>query len=147
MWSKAINSVLITILALSCYGCSSESRIKEEVYPVNDNGLTYGNLYDVERAKEMYIADHPDLDLDNGDQEVCSEWMPDLLAVVSDDGKDGYVLTEEFMRVPSSPAEAIWLSRLSANGLIVYNVYDADTMEIIGVFTESGDKNEDFNDN
>lgn len=146
MWSRIISSALTFLLALFCYGCSSHTG-KKEVYPVNDNGLTYGNLYDVERARELYIAEHPDLDLSSGDQEIRSEWMPDLLAVVSDDGKEGYVLTEEFMRVPNSPAEAIELSRLSANGLIVYNVYDAYTMEIIGVFTEGGDINEGFDDN
>ena len=87
-------------------------------YEVNCNGQTYGSGFNV-----TYVED-----------------LPDLISVVGDNGKVGYVRTDEFLGdAPSSPEEAMKIQESLDNGTykpIVYNVYSSDGKTIIDTFTE-----------
>lgn len=88
-------------------------------YEVNENGQTYGT--DVESP---YIDD-----------------LPDLMSVIGDHGKQGYVYRDELLGdPPSSPEEALEQQKSIENGTYtpkVYNVYEADGETIIDTLTES----------
>ncbi|MBQ7012910.1 MAG: hypothetical protein IJN11_03215 [Oscillospiraceae bacterium] len=88
-------------------------------YEVNENGQTYGK-----NMESPYIED-----------------IPDLIAVVGDHGKRGYVYRDELIGMPpSSPEEAEALHKSLENGTYtpkVYNVYEADGVTIIDTFTET----------
>lgn len=80
-------------------------------YPVNENGQTYGGGMD---------ADYP-------------EDMPDLIAVVGDNGVHGYIYAAEtYGDAPRTPAEAL---RVSGEKKI-YNVYLSDGVTVVDTFTE-----------
>ncbi len=88
-------------------------------YDVNESGQTYGSgLY------ANYISD-----------------LPDLIAVVGDSGRNGYVYAEDFIGdEPSSPEEAVRLMEAKKNGTYkapVLTVYDSDGKTVIDTFTEN----------
>ena len=88
-------------------------------YEVNENGQTYGTDID-----SPYIED-----------------LPDLMAVIGDHGKQGYVYRDELIGAPpSSPEEAVEQQKALENETYtpkVYNVYEADGVTIIDTFTET----------
>ena len=88
-------------------------------YEVNENGQTYGT-----NIESPYVED-----------------FPDLIAVIGDNGKQGYVYMDEFVGTsPSSPEEAEAQTKSLENGTYtpkVYNVYEADGVTIIDTFTET----------
>ena len=88
-------------------------------YEVNENGQTYGTDID-----SPYVED-----------------LPDLMAVIGDHGKQGYVYRDEFLGdPPSSPEEAVAIQKSIENGTYipkVYNVYESDGVTIIDTFTET----------
>ena len=88
-------------------------------YEVNENGQTYGTDID-----SPYVED-----------------LPDLMAVIGDHGKQGYVYRDEFLGdPPSSPEEAVEIQKSIENGTYipkVYNVYESDGVTIIDTFTET----------
>lgn len=87
-------------------------------YPVNENGQTYGTTGDAN-----YVEDYPD-----------------LIAVIGDSGKQGYIYREDFLGdVPSSLEEAVEIENTIRNGTYVprsVKVYDADGVTVIDTFTE-----------
>lgn len=88
-------------------------------YEVNENGQTYGTDID-----SPYVED-----------------LPDLMAVIGDHGKQGYVYRDEFLGdPPSNPEEAVEIQKSIENGTYipkVYNVYESDGVTIIDTFTET----------
>ncbi|MBO5319823.1 MAG: hypothetical protein J6B01_08490 [Ruminococcus sp.] len=90
-------------------------------YPVNKNGQTYGSCADA-----VYIEDHPD-----------------LVSVVGNDGKVGYIYKEDMLgEDPSCPEEAVKMmeerKKAEENGTYtpkVCNVYASDGETIIDTFT------------
>lgn len=137
--APSVIAVLAACVLASClFGCESEQEaFKRSFFPVNSAGLTYGSALDVDEARERYIEAHPEIDLSQGDSEVTEATTPDLLAATSDDGVDGYIMTEKLPGDPATPAEALELTRRYEEGIFV-DVYDAETMEIIGVLTLGG---------
>lgn len=87
-------------------------------YEVNENGQTYGKDID-----SPYVED-----------------LPDLMAVIGDHGKQGYVYRDEFLGdPPSSPEEAVEIQKSIENGTYipkVLNVYESDGETIIDTITE-----------
>ncbi len=88
-------------------------------YPVNENGQTYGTT-----KNANYIEDYPD-----------------LIAVIGDSGKHGYIYRAYFLGdVPSSLEEAVEIENTIRNGTYVprsVKVYDADGVTVIDTFTEN----------
>lgn len=76
---------------------------------------------------------------------ILDEDTPDLIAVVSDNGKAGYVYASEFFTpLPSCPEEAVTQQKARdkaiADGTYVprsINVYESDGETLIDTFTES----------
>lgn len=87
-------------------------------YAVNANGQTYGTSGD---------ANYP-------------EDYPDLIAVIGDSGKQGYVYREDFLGdLAASPEEAVEIENTIRNGTYVprsVKVYDSDGVTVIDTFTE-----------
>ena len=87
-------------------------------YEVNENGQTYGTDID-----SPYVED-----------------LPDLMAVIGDHGKQGYVYRDELLGdPPSSPEEAVEIQKSIENGTYipkVLNVYESDGETIIDTITE-----------
>lgn len=87
-------------------------------YEVNENGQTYGTDID-----SPYVED-----------------LPDLMAVIGDHGKQGYVYRDEFFGdKPSSPEEAVEIQKSIDNGTYIprsLNVYEADGKTVIDTLTE-----------
>lgn len=102
----------------------SDSAMTDEVkhekfdYDINTDGKTFGSGFDA-----MYIED-----------------MHDLFSVVGDNGKIGFVYTDEFLGdSPSSPEEAVKIQESIDNGTYspkVFNVYESDGKTVIDTFTE-----------
>lgn len=90
-------------------------------HSVNENGQTYGTAGGI-----------TDLSL-----------LPDLIAVVGDNGHEGYIYREDFMgEDPESPEEAVAIQESLENGTYVpkvFNVYESDGVTVIDTFTESVD--------
>lgn len=129
------------VLASCLFGCESEQEaFKRSFFPVNSAGLTYGNALDVDEARERYIEAHPGMDLSQRNGEMVDATTPDLLAATSNEGVDGYILTEKLQENPATPAEALELTKRYEEGIFV-DVYDAETMEIVGVLTLGGKSN------
>ncbi len=93
------------------------SHIKTN-YSVNKNGQTYGILSD-----SVYIEDNPR-----------------LVAVIGDNGREGYVYFEEFIAGPETREEARKMREDLEAGRYVpksINVYEADGKTVIDTFTET----------
>lgn len=91
---------------------------KIEKYSVNANGQTYGAPGD-----SPYVED-----------------LPDLMLVVGDNGKEGYVYKDEFLKHPETIEEIQAYMASLENGTYVpavYNVYAADGVTVIDTFTET----------
>ena len=88
-------------------------------YSVNDYGQTYGTDYNV----------------------TYPENLPDLIGVIGDNGKQGYVYSDEFYcDPPSSPEEAVKITESMLDGTYepkVFTVYAVDGKTAIDTFTES----------
>lgn len=86
-------------------------------YALNSNGQTYGN------ANAENVQD-----------------LPDLAAVVGDNGYRGYVYSRELLGdSPSSPSDAVERQEAKDNGTYVpkvLNVYEVDGITVIDTFTE-----------
>lgn len=91
---------------------------KDIDYSINKDGQTYGSGFNV-----AYI-----------------ENLPDLISVVGDNGKVGYVYANELLGdAPASPEEAIKIQESIDNGTYipkVYSVYEADGKTVVDTFTE-----------
>lgn len=91
-------------------------------YKINSNGKTYGS-----GSAALYVED-----------------MPDLMRVIGDNGKEGYVYTSEVIGdPPASPEEAIRIQEENeAKGYTpteVLNVYDSEGNNVIDTFTIQND--------
>lgn len=99
-------------------GLTKEIAHNKPDYETNNDGKTFGSSADV-----MYVED-----------------LPDLIAVVGDNGKEGFVYADEFIGdVPSSLDEIKLIRESMRNGTYVpkvYNVYESDGKTIIDTFTE-----------
>lgn len=68
--------------------------------------------------------------------------QPDLVAVVADDGQDGYVLLGDLAAVASSPADALRWPDEDRRGGSTVPVYESDGATRIGTFTVDDDPTE-----
>ncbi len=88
-------------------------------YEINESGQTYGSTPD-----SVYLEDYPD-----------------LIAVIGDNGRQGYIYKEDFIgNPPDSPEEAEKIAEAQHNGTYVpktVNVYDSDGKTVIDTFTEN----------
>ena len=87
------------------------------VYEVNENGQTIGFIPDGATEDEF----------------------PDLIPVIGDNGKAGYIYERELFGTPSSPEEAMKIHEAIENGTYEpksVNVYEADGKTVIDTFTE-----------
>lgn len=135
---KKISSILAAIFLclLVFVGCKTSAPLSHEYFPVNQAGLSYGAAFD-ESAVAAFLADHPDYDPEEDYDLMCDACVPELVSVSSEDSADGYVLEEDLREEPATPADAMELTKRNSEGYYV-NVYDADTMEIIGVYKIGG---------
>lgn len=87
-------------------------------YEINENGQTYGSAPD----------------------SVYPEDFPDLISVIGDNGKQGYVYKEDYIGdLPDSPEEAEKIAEAQHNGTYeprTVNVYASDGKTVIDTFTE-----------
>ena len=118
------------LLAVFLVGCSSTEKTSHDYFPVNDAGYSYGSGSD-EFVRERYIKEF-------GYPETNEEWQnymrittPDLIAAVNEDGLEGYVFDSETRSEPKTLEEAAEVTKLHDVGFEV-NMYDAETMEVIG---------------
>ena len=91
---------------------------RTEAYSVNTNGLTYGTAGDAPYAEDL----------------------PDLMLAVGDNGKLGYVYTEELFKGPETPEEVMAYMASINNGTYVpavINVYESDGVTVIDTLTET----------
>ncbi len=102
----------------------TKNVVQEEpnVYRTNSSGETYGSS-----ANALYIED-----------------FPDLMAVIGDNGKEGYVRTIDMIgEAPASPEEALKIQENSArrgNPPTIINVYDSDGKTVIDTYTMQNSK-------
>lgn len=101
------SAVLALSIVPALSGCATQ-----EGYPANSEGYTYGEA-----------PENP----------AEGEEFPDLVAVLSDQGDLGYVFWEETSAVPETPKDAAAVNE-EMDGKVL-DVYDAETMEVIGTFT------------
>lgn len=109
-----------------------EQSFNKPDYPINKNGQTYGEIYN-----------------------VMPENYPDLIGVFATNGKEGYVYKEDFVSeyVPQSPEEAVEymnvLEKLNNQGIYfqVVPVYESDGKNVIGDFEISIDVGLSFEKN
>ena len=130
LWCAAV------LLAVFLIGCSSAEKTSHDYFPVNDAGYSYGSGSD-EFVQERYIKEF-------GYPETNEEWQdyrrittPDLVAVVADDGSVGYAFERDFGEDPKTLEEAAQIAERYEKGFSV-DVYDAETMEVIGAHTIEG---------
>ncbi|MBR3971042.1 MAG: hypothetical protein IKJ87_08195 [Ruminococcus sp.] len=94
----------------------TEISEEENQYEVNENGQTYGSNPDATSLEEL----------------------PDLVAVLGDNGNEGYIYAADFWSaVLSSPEEALAMQESYAPR--VFDVYESDGVTVIDTFTE-GDR-------
>ena len=133
-YSYTLTAVLLCLFALA--GCKASAPLSHEYFPVNQAGFSYGVAFD-ESAVAAFLADHPDYDPEKDYDLMRDACVPELVSVSSEDSADGYVLEEDLQEEPATPADAMELTKRNSEGYYV-NVYDADTMEIIGVYKIGG---------
>lgn len=128
--------VVASALALTLSACSPTKKDSHSYFPVNDAGYSYGSGDD-EFVQERYMREF-------GYPETNEEWQdymyattPELIAVTTQDGAEGYIFSYVFMHVPESIEEAQEITKNYEEGFEV-DVYDAQTMEIIGTMTLGG---------
>ena len=87
-------------------------------YEINENGQTYGTTPD-----SVYLEDYPD-----------------LISVIGNNGKQGYIYKEDYIGdLPDSPEEAEKIAEAQHNGTDeprTFNVYASDGKTVIDTFTE-----------
>ena len=87
-------------------------------YEINENGQTYGTTPD-----SVYLEDYPD-----------------LISVIGDNGKQGYIYKEDYIGdLPDSPEDAEKIAEAQHNGTYeprTVNVYASDGKTVIDTFTE-----------
>lgn len=96
-------------------GSVPDARALESLPPVatNENGQTYGSIVQAKSADDI----------------------PDLIRVIGDNGREGYVYESEYNTPPpASPEEALRLS----GQVIVLRVYLADGETVVDTFTIGG---------
>lgn len=87
-------------------------------YEINENGQTYGTT-----PNSVYLEDYPD-----------------LISVIGDNGKQGYIYKEDYIGdLPDSPDDAEKIAEAQHNGTYeprTVNVYASDGKTVIDTFTE-----------
>ncbi len=123
--ASAVSAALVPPLE-SPVGVSAPEGInavpaKPPVYPVNDDGLTYGSLRDA----------------------ISVDTEPDLIFVAATNGKLGYVYKTDLDRADGTtaalasktPEERLaWQAEREAAGTIVVSVYGVDGKTVVGEF-------------
>lgn len=114
------------------YGISSSENV---VY--YDAGMTSI----VEHSKTAYETNENGQTFGSGKDVIYPEDLPDLISVVGDSGKKGYICSSELIGdAPSSLEEAVKIHEANNSGVYtpkVYNVYESDGKTIIDTFTET----------
>ena len=130
---QAFFVILILVCLLFLSSCSNLTKDTSEVsgdvstseaisaYETNENGQTYGSASSEE------------------------DELPDLIAVIAENGKQGYVYKEGFTgEIPKSPDEAAKTPKESAD--IVIPVYESDGTTEIGTYRISEKDNTQLSD-
>lgn len=131
---KGILAAAVFVLAAVLAGCSPTVPSSHEFFPVNEAGLSYGIGYD-EAAQTRYIEKYGQPETQEEFELFYAATTPELVAVIGDNGEEGYVLSRELMLVPSSPKKALeFMEEWSETGQKL-DVYDAETMAIIDSYT------------
>lgn len=134
LWHKVLSAVAAAIVVIGGVGGGvlllgkgggvdpmtdiegTEISEEENQYEVNENGQTYGSNPDATSLEEL----------------------PDLVAVLGDNGNEGYIYAADFWSaVLSSPEEALAMQESYAPR--VFDVYESDGVTVIDTFTE-GDR-------
>ena len=90
--------------------------VEPPVYPVNEQGLTYGSVADA----------------------YSYETEPDLIAAVGEGGIDGYVYADDLRGpVPTSPEEVLAIMNARGEGPRTIPLYKSDGRTVIGEFLVS----------
>lgn len=128
--SFIVLTLIFLVFLSSCTNLSKEnSGVPSDVstteaistYKINENGQTYGSASSEE------------------------DELPDLIAVIAENGKQGYVYKEDFTgEMPKSPDEAAELPKESDN--IVIPVYESDGTTEIGTYKISEEHNTQSSD-
>ena len=127
VWICTTLAVLIAVvfLLLGCAVPEQTRRIGDVEYPVNANGQTYGSSMDAFMSlPEGKVGDD------------VIDYLPDLVAVTSPDGQEGYVLKEDFLPpAPRTPEEA---AAMAKEGSHTVPLYDEDGVTVIGSWQTTG---------
>ena len=128
-------AVALAALILSCIsGCASEgsadskgpSKAEDSVaWPVNEVGLTYGSLSDIEYEGLL-------------DSEELAALSPQLVLAIGDDGvTEGYVYYSDLNELPPDDPDEMqeWIENREASKTIP--LYDIDGVTVIGTFSKS----------
>jgi hypothetical protein len=122
---------LSTMLAFASVGLWNRGLEKPPIYPVNENGLTYGSAADA----------------------ISIETEPDLISAVGVDGVEGYVYSKDLQgEMPKTPEEAVTITKALEEKLSTANpnepviirtipLYDVDGKTVIGEFAITNFKN------
>lgn len=124
---------------LCCSACSTGGSETSNCFEVNKAGLSYGTDLDVASAVERYIEREGQPYSDEEMERLSEECYPDLIAVEASNGKVGYVYWDQLYSVPSSPDEALQFNKMIRKEGIALEVYDAETMEVVGTYVIGGD--------
>lgn len=135
-----VASCLVTVVALTLVltlsACGPTKKDSHSYFPVNDAGYSYGSGDD-EFVQERYMREFGYPETDEEWQDYMRATTPDLVSVNTQDGVEGYIFSDVFTHVPESIEEALEITKMNEQGFEV-DVYDAQTMEVIGTMTIGG---------
>ncbi len=136
---KILSSALVALSLLAGFSAASIPLVyaqKESAVVYNDAGMTETEKH----VDGNYKANASGQTYGNAVDSVYIEDLPDLVSVIGDNGKEGYVYTHELFDSPSSPEEAMKEQEAIENGSYVpkvLNVYNSDGTTVIDTLTET----------
>lgn len=133
-----------------------DSAIMQEVKNENANKERIVMYYDADMTQEVE-HNYPDYSINASGQTYgigeanYVEDLPDLMAAIGDNGKEGYIYTSELLKTPSCPEEAVAQQKAKEKALAdgtyvpeVLNVYESDGVTVIDTLTETVTTKEDI---
>ena len=118
---RKTTTMILAVMLVVAFTFSINASAATKEIPITEKS---GNIEGINRAGKVYGAIPT----------KSNEEMPDLIAVVTDDGKEGYITKEDFKAdVAASPEEAIQM--MNNPEIIEVAVYDSEGSKTVGKFT------------
>ncbi len=127
-WVLPLLALATLCMLPGCGQGETQVSSQQAVFPVNEQGQTYGSLSDLENPVSGGVA-----------VDECNEaYVPDLVEVTADNGVNGYVLSEDLLGPLSDlSGEATELTEDGGSTVRELPVYAQDGKTVLGSLTVS----------